>query len=85
MQYAFILGRVYTLSIAELLVVLPRHNVVFTVVTASQEVLIIETEAQIDYEKLQKELGGVVKIVKIIDVVKKRERDSIQFRSSKLF
>jgi tRNA G10 N-methylase Trm11 len=85
MQYAFILGRVYTLSIAELLVVLPRHNVVFTVVTASQEVLIIETEAQIDYEKLQKELGGVVKIVKIIDVVKKRERDSINFALQNYF
>jgi len=85
MQYAFILGRVYTLSIAELLKVLKRHNVDYTIVTASWEVLVIEATAQIDHEKLQRELGGVVKIAKIIDIVKKRERDSINFALQNYF
>ncbi len=85
MQYAFILGRVYTLSIAELLEVLQEKGIVFEVVAISIEVLLIETETQLDFEKLQKELGGVIKIARIIDVVKKREQDSVNFALQNYF
>lgn len=79
MQYAFILGRVYTLSIAELILILKRYELTFKVMAISSEAMVIETETQLNFEKLQAELGGVIKIVKIIDVVQKRERDSINF------
>ncbi len=46
---------------------------------ASFEALIIQSDKSLDVEKLQKKLGGVIKILKIIDVVKKREQDSINF------
>ncbi len=89
MQYAFILGRVYTLSIAELLVVLQEelveHEIPYKILAVSIEALVIETEKQLDHEKLQKRLGGVIKIVKIIDVVKKRPQDSINFALQNYF
>ncbi len=89
MQYAFILGRVYTLSIAELLEVLQQELTdkghPFKVLTISIEVAIIETDQQIDHEKLQKSLGGIIKIVKIIDFIKKREQDSINFALQNYF
>lgn len=89
MQYAFILGRVYTLSIAELLVVLQEelveHEIPFKILAVSIEALVIETEKQLDHEKLQRRLGGVIKIVKIIDIVKKRPQDSINFALQNYF
>ncbi len=85
MQYAFILGRVYTLSFAELIKVLQKNQIEFTVVACSIETVIIETETQIDFEKLQKELGGIVKIVKIIDFLKKRDKDSVNFALQNYF
>ena len=89
MQYAFILGRVYTLSIAELLVVLQEelieHEIPFKILAVSIEALVIETEKQLDHEKLQRRLGGVIKIVKIVDTVKKRPQDSINFALQNYF
>lgn len=79
MQYAFILGRVYTLSIAELVEVLQQNGIEFKILIASIEVVVIETEQQLDFEKLQKQLGGIIKIAKIIDFIKKRDQDSINF------
>lgn len=116
MRYAFILGRVYTLSVAELVAVLekpdtalrltsqPREDANISVgenvknltdiqvqpssklrgqpikiLEASEEVLIIEAHSPIDTEKLQKKLGGVIKILEVIDVIQKREAESINF------
>lgn len=79
MQYAFVLGRVYTLSMAELFSYFKIHKIEVSIVDASPEVLIIEVPQQLDTEKIQKELGGVVKILRIIDVMPKRETDSINF------
>lgn len=79
-KYAFVLGRVYTLSIAEIFAILPElhpHDV--KVLDASLEVLVIEASAQMDVEKFQRILGGTVKILKVIDVIQKREQDSINF------
>jgi tRNA G10 N-methylase Trm11 len=92
MKYAFILGRVYTLSIAELVAVLekpdPGLNLTgapIKILEASEEVLIIETPGVLNVEKFQKKLGGVIKILEVIDVVKKREQDSINFALKHFF
>jgi tRNA G10 N-methylase Trm11 len=86
MRYAFVLGRVYTLSVAELASVLEPSDPTLglegetvKILEASEEILIIETEKPLNTEKLQKKLGGVIKILEVIDVIKKREQDSINF------
>lgn len=79
MQYAFVLGRVYTLALAELFSYFKTHNIEISIIDASPEVLVIEVPNQLDVQKIQKELGGVVKILRIVDAVKKREADSINF------
>lgn len=73
------LGRVYTLSLAELLAYFKTLQSPIKIVEASFELLIVETEKALDVEASQKHLGGTIKILKIIDVVKKREQDSINF------
>ncbi len=85
MIYALILGRVYTLSLAEIVSVLSSQKIASKILEASPEAVIIETEEQLNSEKLQKELGGTIQIVKIIDVLKKREKDSINFALQNYF
>jgi tRNA G10 N-methylase Trm11 len=59
MKYAFVLGRVYTLSIAELFEVLQKEvgESAMTVLDASPEVVVVETEKALNVEKLQKKLA----------------------------
>ena len=85
MMYAFVLGRVFTLSLAELIEVLRGRNISFVLLAVSKEAAIIEVEESLDFESLQKQLGGTIKIIKVIDVVKKRERDSINFALQNYF
>ncbi|MCX6797449.1 MAG: hypothetical protein NTX98_03165 [Candidatus Doudnabacteria bacterium] len=86
MQYAFVLGRVYTLSVAELMAILEKPDSTLNltgepikILEASEEILIIETQGALNLDKLQKRLGGVIKILQIIDCVKKRPQDSVNF------
>ncbi len=86
MRYAFILGRVYTLSVAELVAVLEKTDAALNltgeavkILEASEEVLIVETGHPLNIDKLQKKLGGVIKILEVVDVIKKRDADSINF------
>jgi tRNA G10 N-methylase Trm11 len=74
-MYAFVLGRVFTLSLAELLEVLKNMGVVYTIRVCSPEVLVIETEAVLNAEKLQARLGGVIKIIKIFDTFQKKGKE----------
>ncbi len=85
MQYAFVLGRVYTLSVAELLTVFTQHGKEFKITDVSPEVMVVETPEPLDVEKLQRRFGGTIKILKVIDVVKKREQDSINFALQNYF
>jgi len=75
MHYAFVLGRVYTLSLAELLEVLKNLGVKFSVTVCSPEILVIETAAALNAEKLQANLGGVIKIIRIFDVFQKKGKE----------
>ncbi len=86
MKYAFVLGRVYTLSIAELVELLNKKDDSLgltglepEIVCASEEILLVELPQAINVHKLQKNLGGVVKILQVIDEVKKRPQDSLNF------
>lgn len=86
MRYAFVLGRVYTLSVAELFAVLEKPDAALgltgepiSVLEASPEVVVVEAQGSLNVEKLQKKLGGIVKILQVIDQVKKRPQDSINF------
>jgi tRNA G10 N-methylase Trm11 len=82
MKYAFVLGRVYTLSLAEVLVALERETGAENpaqLIEASPEVMVVETSKSFDVEKMQRKLGGVVKILQVIDLVKKRPQDSVNF------
>jgi tRNA G10 N-methylase Trm11 len=78
-QYAFVLGRVHTLSLAELFILFKKHQLELKVIEASPEVLVVEMETVLDAEKWQKMLGGTVKILKVIDALRKRPQDSINF------
>jgi tRNA G10 N-methylase Trm11 len=75
MQYAFILGRVYTLSLAELLQVLTSLEVSYKVMACSPEVVVIETDKALNAETLQARLGGVIKIIKLFDTFQKKGKE----------
>lgn len=86
MQYAFVLGRVYTLSLAELFSVLEKPDPILNIsgepvriVEASEEILIIETPNPLKVEALQKRLGGCIKILEVLESIKKRPQDSLNF------
>ena len=86
MRYAFVLGRISTLSVAELAAVLEKPDASLNltgepvkILEASEEILIIETEKTLNTEKLQRKLGSVIKILEVVDVIKKREADSVNF------
>lgn len=86
MRYAFILGRVYTLSVAELISVLESADPALNlssdpvkILESSEEVLVIETTEPIKIDLLQKKLGGIIKILEVVDIIKKRESDSVNF------
>ncbi len=86
MQYAFVLGRVHTLSFAEIMSVISQADPALgfqdnpvSIVEASFEVLIIETNKPLNTDKLQRRLGGTIKILQVCDLVKKREFDSVNF------
>src|SRR3989344_6359870 len=74
-QYAFILGRVYTLSLAELLNVLTNLGITYKVLACSPEVVIIETDKAINGENVQARLGGVIKIIKLFDTFQKKGKE----------
>ncbi|MDP3741044.1 MAG: hypothetical protein Q8R08_01815 [bacterium] len=67
LKYAFNLGRVFTLSLAELFAVFENMRLSFRLVDLYREVLIIETEIALDIPKLQKLVGGTIKIMQVLD------------------
>jgi tRNA G10 N-methylase Trm11 len=74
-QYAFVLGRVYTISLAELLAVLDNLETPYRVAACSAEVVVIESEKQLDAVKLQARLGGVIKIIRLFDTFQKKGKE----------
>jgi len=75
MQYAFILGRVYTLSLAELLAVLGSLGVGYKILACSPEVAVLELDQAINAQSLQARLGGTIKIIKLFDTFQKKGKE----------
>ena len=75
MQYAFILGRVYTLSLAEIISVLGVLGISYKVLACSPDVLVVETDQPLKVEPLQARLGGVIKIIKLFDTFQKKGKE----------
>ena len=73
LKYAFNLGRVFTLSLAELFAVFENMEISFRLVDLYREVLIIETEEALEVAKLQKRLGGTIKIMSVIDALPRKK------------
>lgn len=66
MTYAFILGRVFTLSVAELLSVFEREKIEYEIVSASSEILMVKMPRSIKNEQaFLNGLGGIVKIIEV--------------------
>ncbi|PIR97290.1 MAG: hypothetical protein COT91_02220 [Candidatus Doudnabacteria bacterium CG10_big_fil_rev_8_21_14_0_10_41_10] len=84
MKLAFHLGRVYTLSLAEILSVLTRRGVEYEITGLFTEILIIKTNQVLDVQSLQKRLGGTVKIMRVADeLTKKLPDDYVNFTLKK--
>ncbi|MDP3057786.1 MAG: DNA methyltransferase [bacterium] len=67
MIYAFILGRIFTLSVAEVLSVFEREKMDYEILTASAEILMVKMAKPIRNEQtFLNDLGGIVKIINIL-------------------
>jgi tRNA G10 N-methylase Trm11 len=75
MQYAFVLGRVYTLSLAELLQVLKARGIAYKILACSPEVVVMDLDGAFKAEELQAQLGGVIKIIRLIDTFQKKGKE----------
>jgi tRNA G10 N-methylase Trm11 len=75
MTYAFIIGRVYKLCLAEISQIFKSLDINYRVISCSKEVLIIETDKEINHTKIQKSAGGIIKIIKIFDIFNKKGKE----------
>lgn len=75
MLYTFILGRTFTISIAEILAVFKSLDLKFTKISASSEVLVVEFENEIEVDLLQKKLGGTIKIAEIAHIITREKKE----------
>jgi len=83
---AFHLGRVYTLSLAEILAVFARKQIPYTIKALYTEVLLLQTDVDIDLPSLQKRLGGTIKIIEILDEVpRKKKTDFVSYSVKNYF
>lgn len=73
-KYAFNLGRVFALSLAELFAVFETMGLDFRVVDLYREILIIETETELEVAGLQRRLGGTIKIMGILDSLGRKKQ-----------
>lgn len=65
-NYLFVLGRNSDLSLAELNCVFRQEALPYKLLQASKEIAIVQSNENIDIQSLNKTLGGIVKIGKII-------------------
>ena len=65
MKYAFVLGRLPALSVAEILAVMEKSEIKYQIKTVSQKTLILDVEREINFKRILKTMGGTVKIMKL--------------------
>ena len=86
MLLAFHLGRVYTLSLAEIIAVFNQTGVKYNIRELFTEVLVLETSQDLDLPSLQKRLGGVVKIMEVVEIIeRKKSSDYLSFTIKDFF
>lgn len=84
--YAFVLGRVYTLSLVEILEVLKASNIEFKLLELSTEIALISSPIDPnELKSFQDRLGGTIKIIHILDLVKKKPKDFVDFSLKNYF
>ncbi len=70
MKYIFHLGRIPALSLAEIQAVFEKMKIDYIVDFVNPKFLILDIKNKIDFEELLPQMGGVIKIAKIIDKYK---------------
>ena len=66
-QYYFVLGTNHSLSKVDIINVLSKRDVDFSIKEASEEILVIETKKNLDFDSLMLKLGSAVKIGQIFE------------------
>jgi len=70
MKYIFHLGRIPALSLAEIQAIFKKNKIDYTVDFVNPKFLILDIKNKVDFEELLPQMGGVIKIAKIIDKYK---------------
>ena len=70
MKYIFHLGRIPALSLAEIQATFEKMKIDYTVDFVDPKFLILDIKNKVDFEELLPQMGGVIKIAKIIDEYK---------------
>ena len=81
MKYIFHLGRIPSLSVAELQIMLKKFEVKYTVKFISKEMLTLNIENEINFKNFLIQIGGTKKISKIIDSYPNLEEAFISIKS----
>ena len=74
MHYLFVLGRNQDLSIAELKSVFRQEALPYKLIQSSKEIALVESKDDLDIQILNKTLGGIVKIGRVIKEVPLEEK-----------
>ena len=67
-SYIFILGRLPALSIAEILAVMEKLEIEYQIKSASQKMLILDVEKEIDCREILGTMGGTIKIIQSLSI-----------------
>ena len=70
MKYIFHLGRIPALSLAEIQAVFEKMKIDYTVDFISPKFLILDIKNKVDFEELLPQMGGIIKIAKVVDKYK---------------
>ena len=70
MKYIFHLGRIPTLSLAEIQAVFEKMKIDYMVDFVNPKFLILDIKNKVDFEELLPQMGGVIKIAKVVDKYK---------------
>ncbi len=65
MKYAFILGRLPALSIAEILAVMEKLKIKYNIEIVSQKMLVLDVQEKLDCREILRTIGGTIKIIEI--------------------
>ena len=70
MKYIFHLGRIPALSLAEIQAVFEKMKIDYTMDFVNPKFLILDIKNKVDFEELLPQMGGVIKIAKVVDKYK---------------